>query len=92
MNDEQQGPTSVALLQGGAYVKEVSVKTEMSTLLSGAICKISESKYSYNDTEVSMYDNRVKWSSQMSKCKGITNIKTTTLFHENRTKKAKNYL
>ena len=27
----------------------------------------------------------------MSKCKGISNIKTTTLFHENRTKKAKNY-
>ena len=31
MNDEQQGPTSVVLLYGGAYVKEVSVKTDMST-------------------------------------------------------------
>ena len=29
MNDEQQGPTSVVLLQGGTYVTEVSVKTEM---------------------------------------------------------------
>ena len=54
MNDEQQGPTSVVLLQGGTYVTEVSVKTEMGTLLWNAICKIRESKYSYNYTEVDM--------------------------------------
>ena len=75
MNDEQQGPTSVVLLQGGTYVTEVSVKTEMSTLLWDAICKISESKYSYNDTEVNMYCNRVKWSSHVSKCKRISNVR-----------------
>lgn len=75
MNDEQQGPTSVVLFQGSAYAKEVSVKTEMSTLSWNAIRKISESKYSYNDTEVNMYCNRVQCISQVSKCKRISKMK-----------------
>lgn len=70
MNDEQQGPTSVVLLQGGTYVTEVSVKTEMGTLLWNAICKIRESKYSYNYTEVDMSYMRIL-SNGAHKCQNV---------------------
>ena len=75
MNGEQQGPTSVVLLQGGTYVTEVSVKTEMGTLLWNAICKMRESKYSYNYTEVDR-SYMIILSNGADKCQNVSEYLT----------------
>ena len=75
MNGEQQGPTSVVLLQGGTYVTGVSVKTEMGTLLWNAICRIRESKYSYNYTKVDM-SYMIIVSNGAHKCQNVSECLT----------------